>query len=159
MRQGATLYIKYYSDASDAALCYADHGRTTGGWHAIGPALADGLGAHAGEPVILRISEVGTSKSTVAWVNGVGKSGIWSGLPAPGPYDLALHDGARWTLPPIVVMEVPKPPSFWSSLTAWLKPDPPAAASTAYSVPDGGPSLVLFAIALLSLAIGCRPKT
>jgi hypothetical protein len=158
VRQGGTLYIKYYAAANDAMLCYADHGRASGGWHAIGPALADGIGEHAGAPVILKISDAGTAKSAIAWVNGRGKSGIWPGLPAPGPYDLALHDGARWTVPPIVVTEVPKPPSFWSSVVEWLRSDAPAPASVAHSVPDAGASFVLFAIALVVLAMGRRAR-
>src|SRR5688500_18249461 len=104
IRQGGTLYIKYYSDEGENALSFSEHGRKPeGAWRAIGPVLSDGLGAHTQDPIILRISDVGTSKSTVAWINGNGKSGVWSGPQAPGPYDLALHSEARWTLPPIVI--------------------------------------------------------
>ena len=159
VRQGGTLYIKYYSDAPDAALCYADHGRDSGGWRAIGPALANGIGSHPNEPVILRITDVGTAKSTVAWINGPGKSGIWSGLPAPGPYDLALHNEARWTLPPIVVTEAPKPPSFWSSVLGWLNPPTPAPTGNLHSVPDGGTTALLLVFALLGVAIARRLRS
>lgn len=152
VRQGDTLYIKYHSNVEDAALCYADHGRKAGGWRAIGPTLADGIGRHSNEPVILKISDVGTPKSTVAWVSGPGKSGIWSGLVAPGPYDLALHDGARWTLPPIVVSELPKRGSFWASLAGWLNPETPAPTEPIHSVPEEGLSVILLAFACLSLA-------
>lgn len=159
MRQGETIYIKYYTDAADAVLCYADHGRKSDGWRAIGPALLGSVGTHPNEPVILKITNVGTPKSTVAWINGHGKSGIWSGLPAPGPYDLALHDEARWTLPPIVITEAPKS-SLWSNLMGWLNtPTPPAPTGTTYSVPDGGITALLFVLALASMAVARRIRS
>jgi hypothetical protein len=102
--------------------------------------------------VILKLSEIGTSKSTVAWINGRGKSGIWSGPPAPGPYDLALHNEARWTLPPIIVTEAPKS-SLWSGLLAWLNRPGSPTPSGIHSVPDGGVTLILFALALMSIAM------
>jgi hypothetical protein len=113
--QGGTLYIKYYSDAGDVALHVANHGRKWGGWRTIGPVLAHCIGAHPNEPVILKISDIGTSKSTAAWVNGRGKPGVWNGLPAPGSYDLALNGEAQWTRPPIVVTEAQRT-AFWSSV-------------------------------------------
>ena len=40
VREGGTLYIKYFSGEGDASLHYADHGRKIGGWHGVGPMLA-----------------------------------------------------------------------------------------------------------------------
>jgi hypothetical protein len=159
VRAGGTLYIKYYSDVSDATLCYTEHGRKAGAWRTVGPVLANGVGALPSEPVILKISDVGTSKSTVAWINGRGKSGLWPGLRAPGPYDLALHDGAKWTAPPIVVVEAPKRPSFWTRLFSTPDEMPKRSSEAIFSVPDEGITAVLFAFALLILAMAQGSRT
>ena len=156
VRQGGTVYIKYYSGKGDAALHYADHGRKIGGWHATGPMLADGVGLDVNEPVILKISGIGTSESVVTWVNGRRTSGLWSGITRPGPYDLALHDRAKWTSPPLVITEAPKRSSFWARVLG-LPPSGPTNPSDAiFSVPDSGATAALFALALLSLAIARR---
>jgi hypothetical protein len=105
VHQGATLYIKYYSDAGDAALHYTTAGRKWGAWRTMGPVLAHNIGTHPNDPVILKITEVGTSNSTVTWANGRGKCGTWSGLLTTGPYDLAIDYKTRWTRPPIIVTE------------------------------------------------------
>jgi hypothetical protein len=152
VRRGGTLYIKYHSGVEGAALYYTEHGRKWDGWRTMGPVIADGIGSHPNEPVILKISDAGTPGSTVAWINGVGKSGIWSGLTSPGPYDLALHGDAQWTLPPIVVKEAAKPLSFWSNPIGWTNPSPPAPTNPVHAVPDGGWAAVLFAFAVLILA-------
>jgi len=158
VQQGGTVYIKYYSDAESVTLTFADHGRSSdGAWHSIGPALAAGVGQHPSEPIVLKISDVGTNKSSVAWINGRGKSGIWPGIPKPGPYDLALHLDAKWTLPPIVVYEAPRRPSFWSSLFG-TQNTPPRSAEQFHSVPDSGATAILFAIALLSLSWAHRRR-
>jgi hypothetical protein len=152
VQQGGTLYIKYYSDTEDVALLIADHGRSwTGQWNAIGPVITPGIGQHANEPVILKISNVGTDKSSVAWVNGR-KSGIWRGIPRPGPYDLALHADAKWTVPPIVVNEAPRRPSFWATLFGTPN-TPQSPGGQLHSVPDGGTTAILLLIGLLSLSI------
>jgi hypothetical protein len=151
VRQGGTIYIKFYSDVAGAGLYFAEHGRRWGEWHMVGPVLTHGVGSHPNEPVILRISDVGTAGSTVAWVNARDKSGIWSGLPAPGPYDLALHANARWTLPPIMVTEAPRR-SFWSGLLVRQPAEPPPPPDAVHFVPDGGQSIALSALAVLFLA-------
>jgi hypothetical protein len=153
VQQGGTLYIKYYSDVENVSLLIADHGRSwSGQWNAVGPVIAAGAGQHANEPIIIRISHVGTEKSSVAWTNGRGKSGIWRGISRPGPYDLALHVDAKWTLPPIVVNETPPRPSFWSALFG--SPNtPPNPGSQLHSVPDNGATAILFLVGLLSLAV------
>lgn len=156
VRQGGTLYIKYYSGTGEGALNYADHGRRISGWHAIGPVLAEGVGLDVNEPVILKISEIGTSGSTVTWVNARGKSGIWSGLPKPGPYDLALHEGAKWSSPPVVVTEAPKRSSFWARVLGTSPSSPTKPRDPIVSVPDGGATATLFALALLSLVFARR---
>lgn len=153
VRQGGTLYIKYYSGAGDAALNYADHGRKVDGWHSFGPVLADGVGLDINEPVILRISNIGTPESTVAWVNGKGPSGIWSGPTKPGPYDLALHGGAKWTSPPLVITDASKKPSFWARLLGAPETAPTTPQDSFVYVPDGGATATLLALALLSLAV------
>jgi hypothetical protein len=158
VQQGATVYIKYYSDVESVTLTFANHGRSSdGAWYPIGPAIAAGLGQHRNEPIILKISDIGTSKSSVSWINGRRRSGIWPGIPSPGPYDLALHVDAKWTLPPIVVNEAPRQPSFWASLFG-----PPntsvRAANEYYSVPDTGATAILFAMALLSLSLVHRRR-
>ena len=153
VRKGETIYIKYYREGRDSqSLYYADHGRGAGGWKTIGPVLSGDVGDGPSNPVILRISKVGTPGSTVAWMNGRGKSGIWSALPAPGPYDLAVHENSRWTLPPITITE--QPPSIWRNFMGWLKSDAPASsAAIPSSVPDGGNTAALLSLALLSLAV------
>lgn len=155
--QGGTLYIKYYSDRHEAALSVADHGRQWGEWRAIGPILSDNLVTRPDAPVVLRVSDVGTSTSTVAWMNGRGRSGIWSGLTAPGAYDLALHEAAKWTLPPIVVTAVPKP-SFWSNFLREPEAIQTTRSARIQSVPEDGFSAGLFVLALLSLAIAHRTR-
>lgn len=153
VRQGETIYIKFYSATPGTMLHFTEHGRRWGGWRTLGPALTDGIGDSHDFPVILRISKAGTPESTVAWVNGRGTSGIWSGLQAPGPYDLGLHSEARWTQPPIVVHPEQKPPSLWARLLDWLNPPAEPAAGIA-SVPDEGLSAGLLALSLtLLLAI------
>ena len=151
VRQGETVYVKYYSDQPEASLYFTEHGRKWGEWRSVGPALTPDFGQTILDPVILKISNVGTPNCTIAWVNGRGTSGIWSGLPAPGPYDLALHGEARWTLPPIVVTEAPKPPGFWASLLNWFNTPSPGPSNGVYSVPDNGLTAGLLAFALLSL--------
>jgi hypothetical protein len=160
-RVGETIYVKYFASTPDSALHFADHGRKWGEWRAMGPALIDNIGISPLEPVILRISNVGTPGSTVAWINGPGKSGIWSGLLAPGPYDLALHAGARWSLPPIVVTDAPKPQSFWSRLAGFFKPDPPrpGGGDEIRTVPDNGVTAVLLACAWFALVLGHRARS
>lgn len=157
IRQGGTLYIKYYSSREEAALSFADHGRKWGEWRVIGPVLTDNLAIHPNAPVVLRISDIGTPKSRVAWVNGRGRSGIWSGLSAPGAYDLALHEAAKWTLPPIVVTAVPKP-TFWSNFLREPEPIQTTRSARIQSVPEDGFSAGLFVLALLSLAIAHRTR-
>jgi hypothetical protein len=157
VRAGETVYIKYYATTANAALYFTEHGRKWGGWLTMGPQLIDGIGRSSLEPVVLRISKIGTPECTIAWVNGRGKSGIWSGMIAPGPYDLALHGEARWTLPPIVVSEAPKRQSFWAKLGGLFSPDPPptggGGGGGTHSVPDGGATAGLLAFALLTLAL------
>lgn len=157
--EGGTLYIKYHSDAAGAGLYYAEHGRRWGEWRTMGPAPASGVGTHPNEPVILKISNIGTAGSTAAWVNGPGKSGIWSGLPTPGPYDLGLHADARWTLPPVVVTAAPQPPSFWANLRGWLTEEPPPPTDVIYPVPDSGHPILLSTLALIVLAMLQRTRT
>jgi hypothetical protein len=155
VRAGETLYIKYYASAPNAALYFTEHGRKWGGWLTIGPELNDEVGSSPLEPVILRISHIGTPSSTVTWINGRGKSGIWSGLIAPGPYDLALHGEAQWMRPPIVISEAPKRQSFWSKLGELFSPDSPPDSGGGggnHSVPDTGETAVLFAVTLLAMA-------
>ncbi|MGH7955955.1 MAG: hypothetical protein ACREH8_02965 [Opitutaceae bacterium] len=157
VKQGDTLYVKYYSDEPEVALSFANHGRRSGGdWQTIGPVLTNGVGTHPNDPIILRISDVGTSKSTVAWINGPGRSGIWRGPSTQGPFDLALHEDAKWTLPPIVVNEAPKRASFWSTLLGSSNTAPPRPDDSIPSVADGGVTAALFALALLSLAMAPR---
>jgi hypothetical protein len=153
IRQGGTLYIKYFSGAGDAGLSYADHGRKIGGWHAIGPMLADGVGWDINEPVILKITKIGTPESRMTWVNPLGKSGSWSGLSKPGPYDLALYEGAKWTSPPLVVTDAPKRSSFWARVLGLPESSPTKPGDGTFSVPDGGVTATLLAVALLSLAL------
>lgn len=152
VRQGETIYIKFYSATPGVALHYTEHGRRWGGWRTMGPALTGEITSSHDLPVILRISKVGTPESTVAWVNGRGTSGIWSGLPAPGPYDLALHGEAKWTLPPIVVNQEVKPPGFWAALLNWLNP-PAETPDDAVAVPDTGLSAGLLALSLTLLIV------
>ena len=160
VRTGEALYIKYYADAPNAALYFTEHGRKWGGWLTMGPELIDGIGSSPDKPIILRISNIGKPGCTVAWVNSRDRSGIWSGPIAPGPYDLALHGEARWTLPPIVVSDAPKPQSFWAKLGAWFESDPTHAdggGDGIRSVPDRGSTAVLLAMALLVMgAVGRR---
>ena len=106
--QGSTLYIKYYSDTGDTALHYANAGRKWGTWRTMGPVLGRNIGAHPSDPVILKITDVGTSNSLVTWANGRGKCGTWCGLLTTGAYDLGLDSKTRWTRPPIIVTETPK---------------------------------------------------
>ena len=153
VRAGGTIYIKYYSEVEDVTLGYADHGRKSDGWRSVGPVLEDRIGTLPNEPVILRITDAGTRKCTIAWINARGKSGLWNGPQAPGPYDLALHDGATWTVPPLVIQEVPNRPSFWAGIFGGRDVAPPPRSNLIVSVPDGGATAVLFAFALLSLAL------
>ena len=154
VRQGETIYIKFYSATPGVVLHYTEHGRRWGGWRTMGPALTDGIGDSHDFPVILRIAKAGTPESTVAWVNGRGTSGIWSGLSAPGTFDLALHGEAKWTLPPIVVNPEQNPPLFWARLLEWLNP-PAGPADGFVSVPDEGLSAGLLALSL-ALLLGAR---
>ena len=147
------MYIRYYSGAGDAGLNYANHGRKIGGWYALGPMLGDGVGLDINEPVILKITKIGTSESRATWVNPMGKSGSWSGISKPGPYDLALHDGAKWTSPPLVITDAPKRTSFWARVLGLPESSPNQPRDTIVSVPDGGATATLLALALLSLAI------
>jgi hypothetical protein len=149
--QGGTFYVKYNSPVSGASLHFADHGRKTGVWNPVGPRLAGGIGAHPGEPVMLKISAAGTPACSVTWMNGRESSGIWSGPPAPGPYDLALHDGAQWIGPAIVVTDAPRKPGFWSSLFGPRRPTRPDD-NRIVTVPDIGSSTVLFLMMLFTLA-------
>jgi hypothetical protein len=158
VRQGGTLYVKYYSGVDDARLSFAEHGAKAVKWRAIGPVLAGGIGNHPGEPVVVKFSNVGTRDSTVVWTNGRGTSGRWSGLPAPGAYDLALHAGAQWTLPPIYVTQDSKP-SFWSTFVALFRSDRPAATGPTYAVPETGGTAWLLGAALLALAIVKRMRS
>ena len=154
IRAGETLYIKYYSTTPNSALYVTEHGRKWGGWPTMGPELTDGIGSSPLEPIVLRVSKIGTPGCTVAWINGPGNPGIWSGPRAPGPYDLALHGEARWMRPPIVVSDAPKHQSFWSMLGGLFAPDSPPTGGGGgnHSVPERGATAVLFGIALLALA-------
>jgi hypothetical protein len=156
VREGGTLYIKYFSGEGDASLHYADHGRKIGGWHGVGPMLADGVGLDVNEPVILKISGIGTPESVVTWVNGRGTSGLWSGITRPGPYDLALHDRAKWTSPPLVIVEAPKRSSFWARVFRLPPSGPTTPGESIFSVPDGGATAVLLGFALLCLTLARR---
>lgn len=157
VRQGETIYIKFYSATPGVALHYTEHGRRWGGWRTMGPVLTGEITSSHDLPVILRISKVGTPESTVAWVNSRGTSGIWTGLPAPGPYDLALHGEAKWTLPPIVVNQEVKPHGFWAALLNWLNP-PSETPDDAVAVPDTGRSAGLLALSLTLLLIARRRR-
>lgn len=157
VRQGETIYIKFYSATPGVVLHCTEHGRRWGGWRTMGPVLTDEITASHDLPIILRISKAGTPESTVTWLNGRDASGTWRGLPAPGPYDLALHDGAKWTLPPIVVTQDTKPPGFWAALLKWLNP-PAEAPDDAVAVPDLGLSAGLLALSLTLLIAAQRRR-
>lgn len=152
IRQGETLYIKFYSPTQGVVLHYTEHGRRWGGWPTMGPVLTADVTASLDLPIILRISKAGTPESTVAWLNGQDTSGTWRGLPAPGPYDLALHGEARWTLPPIVVNQEVKPPGFWAAFVNWLNPSA-ETPDDVVAVPDLGLSAGLLALSLTLLIV------
>jgi hypothetical protein len=152
VREGETLYVKFYSsDKTNIALRYAEHGRDWDSWRTTGPAIQLGAGDGSGNPIILRISHIGTPRSTVMWTNGKGSSGRWTAFTSVGAYDLGLHPGKLWTVPPINVTKATESRSFWGDFFGWFKPDNPAA-TTIHSVPDGGATAALLALALLALA-------
>ena len=152
VRAGSTVYIKFYTHSREnPGLFYADHGRREPNWTRKGPELPEDQDHSAGTPVILRITDVGTRKSTIAWINSPQRTGIWAGIKQPGSYDLALHYDAQWTLPPLTVTEDTKP-GFWGNLAAWWNADQPAPNNSVVSVPDQGSSLYLFGFALAMLA-------
>lgn len=155
VRQGETIYIRFFSNMPGTSLHVTEHGRRWGGWRTLGPAVTEEIGSSRDFPIIIRLSKVGTPESTVAWLNGRGTSGIWSGLVAPGPYDLALHGEARWTLPPIIVNPEVKPTGFWAALLNWLKPaeEPPEQS---FAVPDSGATAGLLALSLALLLAAAR---
>ena len=151
VRKGETIYVKFYSATPGVALHCTEHGRRWGGWRTMGPALSEDVTASHDLPVILRISNVGTPESAVAWVNGRDTAGTWRGLLAPGPYDLALHGEAKWTLPPIVVSEDLKPQGFWAAFVNWLNPSAEETPGDFVAVPDTGLSAGLLALSLTLL--------
>jgi FtsP/CotA-like multicopper oxidase with cupredoxin domain len=157
VRQGDTVYVRYFSPNPGVALHFTEHGRRWGGWPTMGPQLIDNIGLTHDFPVVLRISKIGTPECTITWLNGRGTSGLWSGMTTPGPYDLALHGEAKWTLPPIVVNEAPKPRGFWAQLASWLNP-PSEPTDGIVSVPDNGLTAGLLAFSLtLLLMVRRRP--
>lgn len=158
VRQGDTVYIKYYADSTGGALAYAEHGRSWGWWRTAGPAIEAAVGCGSSHPVILKISNIGTPSSTASWVNGSGQSGLWSAFTAPGPYDLGLGEDAQWTNPPLVVRERSLLERlfgpFGSGNGAGGGSDKAASFSdaTVHAVPDQGSTLALAAVALLTIA-------
>lgn len=157
VRQGDTVYIRYFSPNPGVALHFTEHGRRWGGWPTMGPALVESVGLTHDFPVILRISKIGTPESLVTWINGIGPPGQWSAMTAPGPYDLALHGEAKWTLPPIVVKEATKPHGFWAQLVSWLSP-PSEPSDGIASVPDTGLTAGLLAFSLTLLLVVRRRR-
>lgn len=154
VESGQTVYIKYYSrNRSGVALHYAAHGTRWGEWSTTGPKIAGPIGSERERPVILKLDHVGTTRSTVTWVNG---SGTWSALTSAGVYDLALHDGSRWTLPPLTITASAESPRGWRALLGWTDRKEPAGDVRGFSVPDGGGTAALLAIGLLSLVVVWR---
>lgn len=157
VRQGDTVYIKYYADTAGGALAYAEHGRTWGWWRTAGPAIEAKVGCGSSNPVILRISNIGTPSSTASWVNGTGTSGLWSAFTAPGPYDLGLAEDAQWTNPPLVVRERSLFERLFGPLSSGSAGGGGDKTSnfsepTIHDVPEQGGTLALFGAALISLA-------
>jgi hypothetical protein len=153
VREGETLYIKFYSSTrTNIALCYAEHGRDWDSWKTTGPAVDAGAGDSLERPIVLRISKIGTPSSAVMWMNGNRTSGMWSAFTETGAYDLGLRPGEMWTVPPINVTKAPPSHSFWADLFGWLKSDTPEPTNAIHSVPDGGASVALLTLALLVLA-------
>lgn len=148
---GSTVYIKYYSASRDShSLRYAAHGEEWGEWRNIGVARADDMGSGAANPIILRVDNIGTTSSTVRWMNG---KGTWSGILSPGAYDFGLKREALWTRPPLIVRAV-EPRSWWASF--W-RPDQSGKKSAnspaGLAVPDSGGTAVLLGCALLTAAL------
>jgi hypothetical protein len=151
---GATLYIRYYADGGEnVSLRYAAHGADWGSWQTIGPALTRTVGNSATNPIILKLSDLGTPRSTITWVNG---SGTWHGFNTLGAYDFALRADARWTLPPISITNGSSS-SWWRALWRGMRSDANTApASPNAAVPDSGASGVLLVIAVIGAAVAWR---
>lgn len=158
VRQGQTIYVKFYSETGqNISLCFAEHGRGEGHWNSVGPEATDQIGNTATNPIILRITHAGTRQSMVTWTNGPGKSGGWAGPSAPGAYDLALDQHRKWTLPPIVVSEE-KQPSFWQRFFGSPTPQTPSTGGV-HAVSDAVQPLALLAGVLVLLGLLKRRLT
>lgn len=149
---GATIYVRYFATTGTAPrLYYAEHGTRWEAWKETGPLLSGRLGTIAASPVTLRVSDVGTQKSRATLLDGTGTQ-TWLALTRPGVYDLALHADAKWTRPPLTILE-PEKRGLWGALIQALAPvDKPVIVP----LPDSGQTGVLLVIALASLWVAKR---
>lgn len=153
VRYRGTFYVRFYSPNSGAELRVAAHGTPWGNWRTIGPRAASPFGTSAAAPVVLKFTEVGTPQSRITWVDG---PGYWTGLAHEGAYDFALHEHARWTLPPVIILR-PPPPGFWANVRNVFRTEPALPAVSApedpvieIAVTDSGTTGSLLATTMLA---------